>query len=141
MENYVCEINAVYKKTKFKGVNVKNSLEVVGFIRKIFPKKSINHYESFGCLFLNSNNSVIGYKILHTGGIASSVIDIRLLFQRALICNSVSMIVFHNHPSGNKNPSKDDLEVSKKIKKAANFLDIKIIDNLIITDSEFQSIN
>lgn len=141
MENYVCEITATYKKLRnFKPEKLTNRVNVLMLIRKIIPKKTINYFESFGVIFLDSALNVKGYKILSIGGITNVIVDIRILFQHALLCNAVNIIIFHNHPSGNLNESKSDLEVSRKIKKAALLLDMRLIDSIIITENEYKFI-
>lgn len=135
-EMFVCEITATYKKNRtYNGPKVISRLESIKLIRNIIPKKTINHFESFGAVFLDSAMNVKGYKILSTGGISTTTVDLRILFQHALLCNSVQLLIFHNHPSGNIEASKSDIEVSKQIKKAGINLGIKLLDSIIITES------
>lgn len=138
MENYVCEITATYKKLKkFNKIHLTSRIDTLELIRKIIPKKTINYYESFGAIFLDSAMNVKGYKILSNGGITTTIVDIRILFQHALLCNATALIIFHNHPSGNINESKSDIDVSRKIKKAGIILDIKLLDSVIITEHNY----
>lgn len=140
-EMFVCEITAVYRKKKnIKKVRLSSNAETIKLIRRVFPKSEINHYESFGAIFLDNALNVIGYKILSKGGINGTVVDIRLLFQNALICNATRIIIFHNHPSGNVNPSIADIELKKRIKKAGKLLDINLIDSIIITEDSYYCI-
>ena len=89
-------------------------------------------YESFKILLLNNSNKVKGiYQISH-GGITGTLVDLRLLFAVALKSLSVALILVHNHPSGTLRPSEADKNLTRKIKSAADFLDIKILDHLIL---------
>lgn len=136
-QNFVCEITATYRKLKnYKPKRLTSRDDSLELIRKIFPKNTINHFESFGAIFLDTALNVKGYKILSNGGISGTVIDLRLLFQHALLCNATRLIVFHNHPSGNTEASFQDIEVCKRIKKAAKVLDMQLLDSLILTDDD-----
>jgi len=89
-------------------------------------------YESFKILLLNNSNKVKGiYQISH-GGITGTLVDLRLLFAVTLKSLSVALILVHNHPSGTLRPSEADKNLTRKIKSAADFLDIKILDHLIL---------
>lgn len=140
-EIYVGEIVVAYKrKTNKKQSKILSSTEAEAYIRKLYPKGSIEHIEQAGALFFNSSNEIIGHTPLSQGGIASCMVDPRVLFQRALLCNSVAFIFFHNHPSGNTRPSAADNEITEKLSFASKVLDIKMLDSLIITRTECVSI-
>jgi len=88
---------------------------------------------------LNRNNQVIGIYPLSRGGMAGTVVDAKLVFSVALKCNASSIIIAHNHPSGNLNPSEADKVITKKLKKAGSYLDIVLLDHLVITNDGFFS--
>lgn len=138
-ENYVCEIVPTYIKKKMRKTKAISGNDIVKFIRKILPKEIINHYECFGAVFLDNAYNIIGYNIISKGAINGVIVDVRLLFQNALICNASNIVIFHNHPSGNLNPSVADINLAEKIKKAGDILDIKLIECLIITDKKAAS--
>ena len=73
------------------------------------------------------------------GGISGTVVDNRLIFRQALQHYASSIILAHNHPSGNLKPSQADIRITKKIKQAGEFMDIKLLDHLIITSSSYYS--
>lgn len=100
----------------------------------------LNH-EEFYFLPLNRKNIAICKPImLSKGGVAGTVVDTKILFKKILEHNRVSsFIVAHNHPSGNLNPSSEDIALTKKISEAANLLDLRIIDHLIITIDGYYS--
>lgn len=134
------EVQLSYKKKrKSKFDSIRSSKDVEWILRKIFPKSQINFREHFYALYLNNQNKVVGYQLISLGGITQTVIDIRILFSGAILCNSVGLIICHNHPSGKLKPSEQDLKITKKIAKACEILDIKLLDHIIITDKTYLS--
>ena len=96
-------------------------------------------HEEFWVLYLNNANKVIAKKQNSRGGLTATLVDVRLLFREALILSAVAIIVCHNHPSGQLNPSKSDKILTQKIKNAASTLDIKLLDHLIVTEKAYFS--
>lgn len=115
---------------------IKSSKDV---FRIIYPVIGELEHEEFWVLFLNNSNKVISKKQLSKGGITATMVDVRLLFKRAVELASVGVIVCHNHPSGKLSPSNSDKQLTTKIKEAGNTLDIKLLDHLIITQKEYFS--
>ncbi len=95
-------------------------------------KQSMEHKESFYALYLNRNNRVLGVHKISEGGLSGTLIDVRCIFQVALKANACSVIVAHNHPSGNSIPSEADKSITQRIKDAGKFLDIPLLDHLIM---------
>ena len=98
-------------------------------------------HEEFWVLYLNSANRVIHKCRLSSGGITHTIVDIRLLFKNALEQGAVSLILVHNHPSGSTTPSKEDIELTQRVRNAGDTLDIKLLDHVIVTEKEYYSIN
>jgi DNA repair protein RadC len=98
-------------------------------------------HEEFWILYLNNSNKVIHKAQLSKGGITGTVVDIRLIFKIAFEQNAVSIILTHNHPSGKLLASDADIQITKKIKEASKYLDISILDHIIITENGFYSFN
>jgi len=96
-------------------------------------------HEEFWVLYLNNSNKVIDKKQLSKGGITGTLVDTRLMFNRAVELLATGIILCHNHPSGNLKPSQADKNLTIKIKKAGEILDIKILDHLIITEKDYFS--
>ena len=96
-------------------------------------------HEEFWILYLNNSNKVIYKAQLSKGGITGTVVDIRLVFKMALEQNATSLILTHNHPSGKLLASEADIQITKKLKLAAQQLDIAILDHIIITETGFYS--
>ncbi|OCA72411.1 hypothetical protein BBI01_09810 [Chryseobacterium artocarpi] len=95
--------------------------------------------EEFWAIFLNNSNKVIHSSQLTQGGISQSIVDVRVLFKTALEHFSTGIIIAHNHPSGSLNPSKEDINITKKIKEAGNVLSIQLLDHIIITQNSYFS--
>jgi DNA repair protein RadC len=96
-------------------------------------------HEEFWVLFLNNSNKVLGKTQISKGGLTATVVDVRLLFKRALELASLGIIVCHNHPSGKLQPSTADKQITQKIKLAGVTLDIKLLDHLIVTEKSYFS--
>jgi DNA repair protein RadC len=102
-------------------------------------KAKLEFIEQFKVLVLNRAHRVLGICTLSTGGLSSTIIDIRLLFAVALKSNASAIIVAHNHPSGELTPSKNDIIITKRIYDAGKILDIEVLDHLIINKQSFYS--
>ncbi len=96
-------------------------------------------HEEFWALLLNKANKVIDKVRVSQGGVAGTVVDVRIIVKAAVEKLASSIIIAHNHPSGNPKPSDKDLSITKKLKDAANLFDIALLDHLIITDNECYS--
>jgi len=96
-------------------------------------------HEEFWVLYLNNAHKIIDNQKLSEGGITATTIDIRLLLKTALEKLATAIILCHNHPSGNINPSNDDINITKKIKESAKIMDIKLLDHIIVTDNNYYS--
>ena len=96
-------------------------------------------HEEFWLLMLNRANRVLGRYKVSQGGLSGTVIDTRIILKKALDNLASSIIVCHNHPSGNNQPSEADLKITEKLKKAAEMLEIKLLDHVIIADKSYFS--
>jgi DNA repair protein RadC len=97
------------------------------------------HHEEFWILMLNHANHVIARENISKGGVAGTVADAKIIFKRALLQNASSIILVHNHPSGNLKPSHADIDITKKLKQAGIVLEIGVLDHLIISERGFFS--
>ncbi|MCS4302833.1 MULTISPECIES: RadC family protein [Chryseobacterium] len=95
--------------------------------------------EEFWAIFLNNSNKVIHISQLTQGGISQSIVDVRVLFKTALEHFSTGVIIAHNHPSGSLKPSKEDINITQKIKEAGKVLSIQLLDHIIITQNSYFS--
>lgn len=98
-------------------------------------------HEEFWVLYLNNSNKVIYKSQLSKGGITGTIVDIRLIFKTVFEHNATGIILTHNHPSGKLLASEQDIQVTKKIKLAAQQLDVNLLDHIIITENGFYSFN
>ena len=95
--------------------------------------------EEFWILMLNRGNKILKKKRISEGGISGTFVDPKVIFKHAIDNNASSIVLCHNHPSGNVNPSNIDIELTKKIKSAGEMLDIKIFDHIIIAENKYYS--
>jgi DNA repair protein RadC len=95
--------------------------------------------EKFGILTLNTKNQVVGIHVLHIGGVNSSVVDRRTVFQNAILNNATSIVLFHNHPSGDPEPSREDINLTNIIAQAGDIMGIEVLDHIITGDGRFVS--
>jgi DNA repair protein RadC len=96
-------------------------------------------HEEFWILFLNRSNKVISRIRISQGGVSGTVTDVRIIMKKAIELLASGIIVCHNHPSGNLNPSESDTKITQKIKEAGNIMDIQLLDHLIVTDKSYYS--
>jgi DNA repair protein RadC len=115
---------------------ITNSTDVAGYLQNLL--RDYQH-EVFAVVFLNRANKINHFQIISEGGITGTVADPRLILKKALEENAVSLILCHNHPSGSLRPSKADEDLTLKIKEAAKYFDIKVIDHLIVSEDGYYS--
>lgn len=124
-------------KSDFKATKISSS-EDAHIIIKQFYDDDIEIYESFFLLLLNRANNTIGFVKISQGGTVGRVVDPKLIAKYAIDGLASSVILAHNHPSGNTNPSEADREATKKIKEGLKLFDISVLDHIILTaDSHF----
>lgn len=118
---------------------VTSSKEGYALLLSSWDENRIEFVEEFKILLLNTANKVLGIFEVSKGGVAGTVADPKLIFMAALKTNASAIILSHNHPSGNLQPSPQDLSLTKKIVEGAKLLDIRILDHLIITSEGYYS--
>ena len=96
-------------------------------------------HEEFWIVYLNNSNKILFKEQLSKGGITGTLVDVRLVMKKALEQGAVGLILAHNHPSGALKPSQADKQLTKKLKSAAEVLDVKVLDHLIITQTTYYS--
>ncbi|MBK6380344.1 MAG: DNA repair protein RadC [Chitinophagaceae bacterium] len=115
---------------------VRSSRDIAAYLQATLKDYS---YEVFAVVFLNRANKINHFEIISKGGITGTVADPRIILKKALEEDATSIVLCHNHPSGNLKPSRADEEITKKIKEAAAYFDIKIIDHIIVSEDGFYS--
>ena len=136
----IAEVSISYKFGKYTAERNKISSSSSAYeICREVAKDHIEHYECFYIMMLNNSNKVLGISKLSQGGITGTLVDMRIMFQNLIKANATAFIMFHNHPSGTLSPSGADKSLTQKSKKAAETLDIKLLDHLIITTESYFS--
>lgn len=138
LKSNINEIQVSYKSKEVKRMKIGSSMIAVEQLRPIFPV-DLDHREAMVALFLNRANNVISYATISIGGVASTVCDPKMIFQYALAANACSLILCHNHPSGNLEPSKSDIALTKMVKSGGEFLELPLLDHIIITSDSYYS--
>lgn len=113
-----------------------SSADSVQIIRPLL--QDLNH-EVFCVLYLNQSNRMLRHELISSGGMTATVADTRMILKNALLYNANQLIVAHNHPSGNRQPSDADKKMTDKLKDAAALMDIKLVDHIIIAGNDFFS--
>jgi len=130
----VFELEVSYTRRSLTRVKLTSSDETATFARSVVYKAgSIQYCELFYVLMLDRANQVFAYKQISQGGITSTFSDAKLIFQTALLCHAPSIIIMHNHPSGNAKPSSADVKMTKQIVEGGKILEITVLDHLILT--------
>ena len=132
--SHVAEIQLTYNsKVKAsdrpKIVSSRNAEEIL----RNYWDHTIEYTETTQLILLNRANCVLGITTLSKGGTTGCVVDVKVVFQYALKANASSIILAHNHPSGNLQASQADIKISKKVKEAGEILDIRLLDHIILT--------
>lgn len=115
---------------------VKTSSDIASYLQT--KLKDFRH-EVFAVLYLNRANKINHFEIVSEGGITGTVADPRIILRKALEEDAVNLILCHNHPSGSLKPSRADEQLTTKIKEAARFLDITVLDHIIVSDDGYYS--
>lgn len=103
------------------------------------PKLRYERREHFSVLLLNTKNQVLGMHVVSVGSLTASIVHPREVFHEAISHSAASMILFHNHPSGDPSPSREDLSVTQRLVKVGRIMDVPVVDHIIIGDNRFIS--
>lgn len=135
------EISIKYKGTKKTELKkVTSSRDAYDVCKLLYSENTFDWVEEMILICLNRANKVIGYYRISKGGIAGTVADPKVIFTIALNCAGTSSIILsHNHPSGNTKPSDSDISLTNKIKDAGKLLDIVLLDHIIVTEDSYYS--
>ncbi len=96
-------------------------------------------HEEFWIACLNRRNQILSKERISAGGISATVVDPKIIFNRSLLRSASSIILFHNHPSGNLSPSKEDIQLTRKVVEAGKLLEVKVLDHLIVGNGYYLS--
>ncbi len=136
MQYNISEISVIYRPSFVSDSIITHSEDSTKVFREFIEEDTIHLQEHFLVMYLNQANRVLGIYRLSKGGITGTVADIRLILSVALKTAATSLILAHNHPSGNLRPSNADLELTARIKEAAKYMDIRLLDHIILSPKE-----
>jgi DNA repair protein RadC len=125
-------------QTNFPKTKINSSELAADFIRG-FYSDDIGIFESFFILLLDRANNTTGYAKISQGGVAGTIIDVKIIAKYAVDFLSSNVILAHNHPSGQLFPSDQDLTMTKKVKQALELLDVQVLDHIILTEEGYYS--
>lgn len=120
-------------------IQITTSASAFDVLKDCFNKNTIEFQEQFIVLYLNRNNHILGFYRHSTGSAVGTVVDVKHIYGIALKANASSILLAHNHPSGNLKPSETDIRITTKISDAGKLLDMKVLDHIIITHSGYFS--
>lgn len=126
----------VYYANEQKEVKLNNSRKIYEYFKNIFAYEK---QENFYALYLDTKSKLISFKLLFKGTLNSSTVHPREVFKYAFLESAASIVVIHNHPSGDANPSKEDIEVTESLMKIGGIVKIPVVDHIIIGREEYYS--
>jgi DNA repair protein RadC len=139
MTHTISEIEITYKPNHYSKeslLGVKNAADI---LRMFWNPDTIEYYEEFKVIYMDKAYHILGIQTIGKGGLAGVYVDVRMIFQSALKVNAHSIIVSHNHPSGNREPSDLDISLTQQIKAGGKLLSIILVDHIIMTKDSYLS--
>jgi DNA repair protein RadC len=135
----ISEIAITYKPNHYTKEALSSVTNAADILRIFWNPETIEYYEECKVLYLDKANHILGVYNVSKGGLNGTVMDVRMIYQGALKANAHSIIVSHNHPSGNREPSELDRTITQQIKSAGEFLSIQLLDHIIMTKDSYLS--
>jgi DNA repair protein RadC len=138
----ITEVDLIYrnKQKVSERPKIKSSLEAYDILRKTWDENKIELLEQFKIVLLDRNGSCIGLATVASGGMSSCAVDLKIAFATALKARATSIILAHNHPSGNLQQSAADEKLTTQFENAGKILDLPVLDHLIITKDGYTSL-
>lgn len=137
----VAEVQLIYK-SKIKASErpkITKSADAFEVLKKHWNPNTLEFVEEFKVMLLNIANRVLGIIEISSGGISGTVVDTKIVFAAAIKSAATSLVLSHNHPSGNLSPSQADINLTRKLKSAGELLDIAVLDHIILTSESYFS--
>ena len=138
-DTFIREVRVQYQATTQPTFKISGPLSVAQFVRQILRESSDNSREHFIALFLDGGHQVASYSIVSIGTANFTTAHPREVFQRAISAGAVALVIAHNHPSGQIEPSREDHDATRQLKAAGELLGIKLLDHIIVTDEAHYS--
>lgn len=129
---FVREVRIRYRASKKKRFKIRSPQDVADYVRIIVPDNSREH---FVALYLDGHHQVAAYSLVATGSANMTLVHPREVFQPAIIAGATALVVAHNHPSGCTEASKEDREVTERLREGARILGLKLLDHVIVSDT------
>lgn len=129
----VGEIKAIYLPANVPRVQITHSKDAAKFAHTFW--QDINYYECFYIIHLNRANATEGWTKISQGGTAATYVDPKLIYHSVVSTNTQAIILVHNHPSGNLEPSNEDIRITKEIKAGCALLKVSVIDHIILGEN------
>lgn len=140
---HLAEVELVYKSkvSPSDRPKITTSGDAYQILKQVWDSNSLELCEEFKILLLNRAHKILGIYNHSKGGVAGTIADPKLIFVAALKANASGVILAHNHPSGNLQPSQSDIDLTKKCKEAGKLLDIQVLDHIILTTEKYYSMS
>lgn len=137
----IAEVELLYKSkvNPSERPKISTSSDAYQILKQAWDPNSLELCEEFKILLLNRAHKILGIYNHSKGGVSGTIADPKLIFVTALKANASGVILAHNHPSGNLQPSQSDIDLTKKCKEAGKFLDIQVLDHIILTTEKYYS--
>ena len=135
------EITLKYKAGNYKKTKISTSLDAFQVLLELYDDDTVDYKETAYALFLNKANNTIGWMKISEGGTSSTIIDQKIIFATALKCNASSIILSHNHPSGQLRASDEDRKMTERIVSIGFILGIEVLDHVIVCRSGYYSMS
>ena len=138
-KTFANEAQLILKPSNVKKAKITSSRDVYEYIKKLILPEEMGIAEHFFALYLNQANNISAWALISKGGMIGTVVDIKAIIKRGIDLMSQSIVIAHNHPSGNLKPSLNDNKLTKKIVDAAKLYDIKVLDHIIFSHDSYLS--
>lgn len=135
----VAEIKVSYSNIQSVKVKLTDSNILYKFLLSKWNMDIIEFQEESKLVLINKANVVLGIYDLSKGGTSGTVVDIKIVLSVALKCHASSIVLVHNHPSGNLTPSESDKQITRRLKEACELLDLRLLDHLIVSRENYYS--
>lgn len=135
---YQRRLTSVVSEPAFESKTMKNSRDSANYARQ-FYESDLTIYESMFLIMMNKANTVIAWAKISQGGVCATVADPKIIAKYAIDSLASSVVLVHNHPSGNKVPSNADIDLTKKVKSGLAMFDVNLLDHIILTEIEYYS--
>ncbi len=127
------ELKVTYRRSRAAAATIRQAADAEKYLRSVWNRDTIDFVEDFLIVCLNNAHQPFGWVKVATGGFSTSIVDPRVVFSIALQTAATSLLVAHNHPSDNPEPSQEDIVSTRRLVKAGSLLAIKILDHIILT--------